>query len=251
MPSPGQAVLARLWWGPLRRPFEALARRTLGERVVAGPLRGYRFPGGLAYRLGIYELHVQEALCRLLGPGDVFYDVGGHHGYLSLLAASRVRPGGRVHVFEPLPENLAAIRGVLEANHLGGVELHAAAVCEGRGTAELYPGGEGTSAVASLVPGAPSRPIEVATTSLDLFRAKNPPPDLCKVDVEGAEERVLAGAPDLLAARATKWLIEVHTAATEGAVRDRLRELGYRIKDVAPPRRRQKEHPRHLLARPA
>jgi hypothetical protein len=82
MPSPGQAFLSRLWWGPLRRPFEAFVRRTLGERVVTGPLRGSRFPGGLAYRLGIYEVHVQDALCQLLGPGDVFYDVGEHPRHL-------------------------------------------------------------------------------------------------------------------------------------------------------------------------
>ncbi len=247
MSSPFQALLARLWWGPLRRPFEALTRRALGDRVVAGPLAGRRFSGGLAQRLGIYEIHVQDALSRHLGPGDVFYDVGGHRGYFALLAASRVRPGGRVVVFEPLPENLAAIRKNLEANDAEGVEPVAAAVCDGRGTASLFRGDD-AAATATLQGASGSRSIEVATTSLDLFREDEASPDFCKVDVEGAEDRVLAGAAGLLASGRTRWLIEVHSAEKEETVRGLLQGSGHRVEELVSRWGRRRAYPRHLLA---
>jgi hypothetical protein len=121
-----EALLYRLWYGPLRQPVRLLAR-WLGSwqtKIVCGPLKGWRFPGReLVCRLGIYELHVQYTLLELLPPGGVFYDLGANNGYLSLLAASRVGPTGWVYAFEPLPENARRLQELLTVNGIEDYQL--------------------------------------------------------------------------------------------------------------------------------
>jgi FkbM family methyltransferase len=52
---------------------------------------------------GAYEIDLTVALIQRLEPGMVFFDVGAHRGYFSMLAARLVGPTGQVHAFEPTP----------------------------------------------------------------------------------------------------------------------------------------------------
>lgn len=245
----GQRLLAALWQSPARRLQEALARRFLGQRVLAGPLRGRRFDGGLAQRLGIYELEVQRALLLHLRPGDVCFDVGAHRGYLTLLAARRVGPGGYVFAFDPVPDNAARVRQALITNGVVNALVEPAAVSDAVGYAELYFQSGGANTIASLIPGGGPDRLRVPVTTLDAFAAEHRPPDLVKVDVEGAEERVLAGAGRLLAGeQPPTWLLELHTAEAEEAVRQRLADHGYRWQALAT--HRAADYPRHAVALP-
>lgn len=87
-------------------------------RIVAGPsMRGpsFRFPVGHAagylwkrhhryvngYWIGQYELPIQEALVRSLGPGMVFFDIGANAGFFTFVGAKRVGSIGRVVAFDP------------------------------------------------------------------------------------------------------------------------------------------------------
>ena len=55
--------------------------------------------------------HEQMALLRsLLAPGHVFWDVGAHHGYVTLMASAAVGGGGAVHAFEPGSRNGRMLR---------------------------------------------------------------------------------------------------------------------------------------------
>lgn len=80
-------------------------------RVLSGRARGARLELDLArekaYWTGTYEPEVQDFLAGVLTPGAVFYDVGGHIGFFSVLAA---RLGAHVVTFEPLPGNVSRIR---------------------------------------------------------------------------------------------------------------------------------------------
>lgn len=72
---------------------------------------------------------------------------------------------------------------------------------------------------------APVECIEfVEATTIDALIARHGDPDFIKVDVEGAEALVLAGAA-LPAARRARWLIEVHD--TSDAVRAQVERLGW------------------------
>lgn len=129
-----QAVLDvityKLWYGRFRRLFRAILRRLIGYRTQAqirfGPLKGYYFVDDgypSPYSLGIYELHVQYAILNTLTNGDVFYDVGAHFGFLSLLAAKIVGPEGHVYAFEPLPENAKRVLQLMAANNISNYTL--------------------------------------------------------------------------------------------------------------------------------
>lgn len=70
--------------------------------ILQGPLRGKRWikgSGVSGYWLGAYELEHQKILSGLLREGDVFYDVGAHVGFFSLLASHLV---GRLDRCMPL-----------------------------------------------------------------------------------------------------------------------------------------------------
>lgn len=247
MASPAQTLLAALWWSPLRRPFEAVARRLWRRRrILSGPLRGLAFDGGLAQRLGIYELPVQEALWRLLEPGDVVYDVGGHRGFVALLAARRVGRSGCVFVFEPVEESRRAVEEAVEENGLGPVETFPAAVSDREGEAELFV--REATTVASLLPDGDARRRTVALLTLDAFAADHPPPDLVKIDVEGAEDRVLMGARRLLEGKRPHLVVELHGPELERAVRELLAARGYVVRPLPRRSSRGVPYPRHIVA---
>ena len=108
-----------LHFGPFKRGFRFLARRCLAgcNRILLGPAHGCIFKGAdLPYRLGIYEIHVQRALVRVLKSDSVFYDVGANVGFFSLLGAKLVGDGGVVIAFEPSGDNGLALRSLCAAN---------------------------------------------------------------------------------------------------------------------------------------
>src|SRR5690348_10903654 len=49
------------------------------------------------------EPHVLRWIANTLRPGDVFFDIGAHQGWMSMVAARRVGLKGRVVAFEPSP----------------------------------------------------------------------------------------------------------------------------------------------------
>jgi FkbM family methyltransferase len=69
----------------------------------------------------------------------------------------------------------------------------------------------------------------VACTTLDTLRAGYGPPDLVKVDTEGGEELILAGARELIAERAASWLIEFHSPKLRRACTALLEAGGYQV----------------------
>ena len=65
---------------------------------------------------GRYEPQETQLLRQLLGPGDVFADVGANWGYYTLAAASFVGETGRVVAFEPEPRLFALLEANVAAN---------------------------------------------------------------------------------------------------------------------------------------
>src|ERR1035437_2648964 len=64
------------------------------------------------YRYGYSEIDMTVMLLEVLKPGMVFFDVGAHFGYATLLASRLVGVNGSVHSFEPTPSSFE----VLESN---------------------------------------------------------------------------------------------------------------------------------------
>ncbi len=155
------------------------------------------------YRRRCHEPGVTNLLLtRFAGKlGSNFIDVGANIGYFSCLMSMLAGPPGRVLAIEPEPNNLKVLDENLRLNHLTNVEIHACACGAGEGSAMLglyKPSNRGRH---SLVDPDLKSAIKVPIRRLDDLTAKLGDAiswSVMKVDVEGYEPFVIAGAPQTL-----------------------------------------------------
>jgi FkbM family methyltransferase len=165
---------------------------------------------------GAFEADLLRFLERRVRPGMVCFDVGANLGQVTIHLGGLVGAGGRVHAFEPMPPVLERLRGHVEANDMAGrVRLHEVALSDTNGTARFHGSdaagenqGQG-SLVSDLAVSA--REIEVRTQRLDDFVAEHGIErlDLMKIDIQGAEPLLLAGAERTLAELRPDIVMEV------------------------------------------
>ncbi len=206
---------------------------------------------GLIVR-GTLEPPVQEALRRLLAPGDVFYDIGANVGFFTLVGGRLVGPAGRVVAFEPVPWCANAVGRNIELNGFEHAEIRAEAVGAADGSARLFVVGEASwSHLESTGRHADVREeIDVAVVSIDSLVAAGtiPPPDVMKIDTEGAELQAIEGARATIAAHRPAIVCELHdTNAAFVALMD---ELGYETTNLDGPAEVAGAGAVHALARP-
>jgi FkbM family methyltransferase len=168
-----------------------------------------------------------------LKPADVFYDIGAFRGAYSAAAKLRLRENINVHVFEPLPGNVQAIRRICELNGFENFQINPLAVSDGN---SLTGGVNELDAMLRLGDEASSAKTEFTAITLDEYIAGGgPPPTVMKIDVDGFELHVLRGAQKCLAQFRPRLWLEVHPgflAAQEKSPEDvfkLLRETGYSI----------------------
>lgn len=175
-------------------------------------------------------------LSKFCLPGSTAIDAGANIGQWSLPMARLVGRSGRVYAFEPMPETSSSLRKTFRVNGLKHAEAHAVALSDRAGEATLYVNTSETqivdSGVSSLERQAPgSIPLQVRTVALDEFLEGRgaPPVSFIKIDVEGHEARVLAGARATLRAHRPALVIETgfEPAAQRETIATLLRELDY------------------------
>ena len=243
-------IIYWLHFGPFRRIFRFLARRGLAgcHRILLGPARGCVFAGAdLPYALGIYEIHVQRALTRVLNSGSVFYDVGANVGFFTLLGAKLAGDAGSVIAFEPSSDNCRALRALCDSNGVHNVELVSEAVSAADGDA--FFAADSNHAQCHLAADQEAGSVKVRTVTLDTFTKTHIVPRVVLMDIEGAEYEALRGARELLSRQdAPAWIIEVHNVDTDKQVAEMLTKSGYRLTTLLPPVARAGRYPIHLLA---
>jgi len=213
--------------------------------IQSGHLEGRRFWCSLkkerAYFVGNYEPEVQNLIVSLLKPGMVFYDIGGHNGFLSLLAAKQVGKEGKVVTFEPNPSNVEIIKTNLALNKdiAARIELHPFAVSDTAGKAPFAGAFHSSMGrVYSSVEPLPLTVYEVATISLDEFTAAFPAPDMIKMDIEGGEVKAFRGMQKLLQRKRPVILVEIHHENAHEALLEFLHDHEYLARQV-----RSTKHP--------
>jgi FkbM family methyltransferase len=160
------------------------------------------------FRVRTYATKEPETLgwldARLLS-GDVFMDVGANVGLYSLYAATR-QPGCRVFAFEPESQNFAGLCRNIVLNPVSNVTPSNIALGAREAFDLLYVGdfqagaalhalGEGERSFdAVLKQGVLALPLDAL-----ISRYGVPSPQLIKIDVDGTEEAILAGASAALA----------------------------------------------------
>jgi FkbM family methyltransferase len=130
-----------------------------------------------------------------LFPGEGYYvaDVGAYRGYFTAISSKIVGSEGRIYSFEPEPNNFEILSKVIQLGRLKNVNAFRLALSDSDGSEFLYL--SQFPSMHSLVLERSHRKIAVPCMKLDtIARLKGfPRLDLVKVDVEGAELKVLKG----------------------------------------------------------
>lgn len=241
---------------------EAYRRALVGPGVIeAGLAKGLRFDAGahtVRFEKGDYEQPVQQALALLARPGDVCYDIGANLGFFSILLGRLVGPTGIVHAFEPVPANAAIIERNARLNDLGNIRVMRVALTRSDGEAELLLAqhvGGAVLANAGIPPDPAGRlTVEVAAVDSLLACGALAPPQMVKIDVEGAEMDVLAGMERTLREHAPTIVLELDDATQRecenkvSTCRGFLESLGYHTEPLPNSYRDGRWYVRHFLA---
>ncbi|RMF19253.1 MAG: FkbM family methyltransferase [Candidatus Dadabacteria bacterium] len=187
--------------------------------------------GQAILRFGVYDLLLSETLWRLADADDLAVDVGANIGYTAILLAHRSRA---VVAFEALPEIAADLRrnvALQSAGVAARITVREQAVADREGPVMLerpagFAGNRGTGRMVDAV-SSPAAVEEVAAVTLDVCFPEQSV-GILKIDVEGAEPLVLAGAAELLAARRVRDVV-FEAEANVSQVEWTLREAGYAI----------------------
>lgn len=240
----------------VRRASRALRWRLAGALAPrrTARARGIRFTLGCdnwitQFRVDTLDTKEPETLDWIdtrVGADDVFFDVGGNVGLFALYAALR-HPRVSVVVFEPEYANLHLLRDNVAANRLGDrIQIYPFALSDTTGVSRLH--------VQDLTPGAALHSESAApraTTdagervllsegtwamTLDDFCAQAGVwPNAIKIDVDGGESRVLAGARQVLSRPGLQSVIvEAGAAGLRPETCDLLRTRGLHRIDIGP-----------------
>jgi FkbM family methyltransferase len=144
---------------------------------------------------------------RYAQNATTIFDVGANLGIYSLAAAS-VNPQASIHAFEPTPAICRALEQIVLMNRIANVAAHELAVLQSVGDVSLHQcdGGDandGMNFVSRSLASATRGRRVVHGTSIDCFctERKIERIDLLKMDVQGSEYEVLAGARRMIEER--------------------------------------------------
>lgn len=202
-------------------------------RILRGPLRRKKWIKGAgpnAYWVGTYEAARVRAFTDAITQGSVVYDVGANVGIYALIASLRAGDTGRVYAFEPLDRNLRYLHRHITLNNVVNCTVIENAVCKEEGT-RRFSAAAWESSMAKL---SPDGERSVPSTTLDscVYGEKRlRPPDILKIDVEGAELEVLEGGTKALGEFHPKVFLEIHGTQLHADCRAFLLEKGYEVEE--------------------
>lgn len=179
---------------------------------------------GLRLRPVAKEPWTVEWIERNVRPGDVLYDIGANVGAYSLIAARVAGGEATVVAVEPAYASYASLCGNVVLNGLGDAILPMPLVLGeatrlGSLTYRDVSAGAAVHELDSGRPGAYRQPVLVYALDDLLERFELPAPTLVKLDVDGAEATVLAGARRTLARPELRSLVvEIETDVSDAVL---------------------------------
>lgn len=189
----------------------------------------------------LYHLHQREwraqelaALAPVVGPGATVIDIGANLGFYAALLAGRAGPRGRVVAFEPAPRVFEKLRATIARNRLDQVVALNLGCGAAPGQAVLRQVSASTGNASLVGPEDSGETVELRRLD-DVPEAWERPPQLIKIDVEGFESEVLAGASAILERHRPTLYIELCGEYEDSTRRSvaLLGELGYDTRGLA------------------
>lgn len=219
-----KSVMGKLLRFPLR-----LIPQDMILPILQGRLKGEKWIVGSSNHgcwLGSYEFNKQRAFIRTIKPGNTVYDIGANVGFYTLLSSVLVGPKGKVIAFEPLPRNVFLLTKHMQINHCPNVTIYQYAVSDNTGEACFNP--SSNPCMGHLSEGGE---IKVKTVALDelILLGDVPPPEVLKIDVEGAEDRVLRGAEHTINRHKPIIFLSTHSPKVHHSCCERLKTLEYSL----------------------
>ncbi len=156
----------------------------------------------LQRQLGLYEREISHIFEQYAECINTAVDVGAGDGYYSLYFLSKTS-ARKVFAFEPSQQTRKRMESNLRANGLG----HDSRLVLSSRSVSCY--------------------SEAETTTLESISETIETPCFIKIDVEGTEADVLAGAGRLLRLPKVLWIIETHSLSLEEQCENWLTRWGY------------------------
>lgn len=198
---------------------------------------------------GTYEESVIKKLQEHTSlEGKTVWDVGAHFGYQSFSFASAVGTTGKVVAFEPNPHNVETFKKNLKLNPslAERITLFEYALSDTNEALSFniskspYDSTTAGGHLSSVTPPLPDSSyidfstIKIKAITSDTLISENTvlPPDIMKIDVEGAELQVLTGALQLLKSRKPILVIEIHSLLMMFYIQELLKNSSYALKII-------------------
>jgi len=153
---------------------------------------------------GVYESEITKYFLNNVKEDSVFLDIGANFGYYTCLVSKKIDAGkgGKVYSFEPNRNAFELLQKNIMLNWINssGVFLNNFALSDSEGEvsfknykyrfggSQFYTEDESSDAINTM------EVVKVSTKTLDSYLGESSKVDFMKIDVEGAEFKVLKGA---------------------------------------------------------
>jgi len=184
--------------------------------------------------LGGWEHPLTTVIPSLLNLGDVVYDIGANLGLFSILFSRLVGDGGMVYGIEANPVCVQFLRANLAQNNVSSnVMIIPVAISDSEGSHRfaINYGNSNLGVVedSSLYASKVGHEICVTCACLDelIGELGLRPPNLIKIDIEGAEDVAIKGMHQCLTRYSPVLVLELHGAGPAQRTLNQLDSLGY------------------------
>jgi FkbM family methyltransferase len=173
---------------------------------------------------GVWEEPVFEACSSMLSDGSVFYDVGANVGFMSIEMGMVHHDRVTVFSFEPQPSLACAVARSAHLTGLARIGVFELMLGDHEGSAELFlVRHSGHASMAPRERHAKRLARTLATVDGMVGSGCIPAPDVIKLDVEGAELKVLFGARQTIAAARPGLVFEAN---------ENMERFGHTVRDL-------------------
>lgn len=192
---------------PLRRITNTVLLKMVPRTLRVGPAVVHVNPNDPvisgALTLRVYERGEITFVSRTCKPGMVFVDIGANVGLYSAIALHLTGPDGRIISLEPHPESRNFLSRTLAANDDSGKRYQivpaAASDCDSTTSLFMNPQNKGDNRLYETELTAHSTLIRTRRLDDILAEFGAPTINYLKIDVQGLEHRVIAGARETIA----------------------------------------------------